>query len=110
MGEDGGEPKAREARIALCESKAQGRRGEEGGCGLVWIHDEGLVGRKTTANTKGRKRGNGRCGARVGNADGAVNSSLATDKVVTTLGQPGIRKEIVKADVVKRGLVGGIDN
>ena len=43
VGEDGGEPKAREARIALCESKAQGRRGEERGCGLVWIHNEGLV-------------------------------------------------------------------
>ena len=76
----------------------------------MWIYDEGLVGRKATANTKGRKRGNGRCGARVGNADGAVNSSLATDKVVTTLDQPRIRKEIVKADIVERGLVGRVDN
>ena len=109
MGEKGGESKAGKAGVALCESRARGR-GEERGCGLVWIHDEGLVGRKATANTKGLKRGNGRCGARVGNADGAVNGSLATAKVVTTLDQPRIRKEIVKADVVKRGLVGGVDN
>ena len=110
VGENGGEPKAGEARIALCESRAQGRRGEEGGCGLVWIHGEGLVRRKTTADAERWKGGNSWCGARVGNADGAVNSSLATDKVVTTLGQPGIRKKIVKANVVKRGLVEGVDN
>ena len=110
MSENGDEPKAGEAGVALCESRAQGRRGEEGGCGLVWIHGEGLVRRKTTANAERRKGGDGRCGARVGNADGAVNSSLATDKVVTTLDQPRIRKEIVKADVVERGLVGRVDN
>ena len=43
MGEKGGESKAGKAGVALCESRARGRRGEEGGCGLVWIHDEGLV-------------------------------------------------------------------
>ena len=110
MGEKGGESKAGKAGVALCESRARGRRGEEGGCGLVWIHDEGLVRGKTTANTERRKRRDGRCGARVGNADGAVNSSLATAKVVTTLDQPRIRKEIVKADVVERGLAGRADN
>ena len=76
----------------------------------MWIHGEGLVRRKTTANAERRKGGDGRCGARVGNADGAVNSSLATGKVVTALDQPRIRKEIVKTDVVKRGLVGRVDN
>ena len=76
----------------------------------MWIHGEGLVRRKTTANAERRKGGDGRCGARVGNADGAVNSSLATAKVVTTLDQPRIRKEIVKADVVERGLAGRADN
>ena len=43
VGEKGGESKAGKAGVALCESRARGRRSEEGGCGLVWIHDEGLV-------------------------------------------------------------------
>ena len=43
VGEKGGESKAGKAGVALCESRARGRRGEGGGCGLVWIHDEGLV-------------------------------------------------------------------
>ena len=69
-----------------------------------------MVRRKATANTERRKGRNGRRGTRVGNADGAVNGSLAAAKVVTALGQPGIRKEIVKADVAERGLAGRADN
>ena len=69
-----------------------------------------MVRRKATADTEKWKGGNGRRGTRVGNADGAVNGSLAAAKVGTTLDQPGIRKKIMKADVVERGLAGRADN
>ena len=105
-----GKTQARKARIALCELVTRGGFRVERGGGLVWVHDLGMVGGEATADAEGWKKRDSGSNARVSNANGTVDGSLAATEIVATVGQPRIGEEVVKANVAKGGLARRANN